>query len=365
VVDVYFLARMLNVRPSVSDYLSTKPSELCAVYIDMGTTNTRAWLMRGDCLAASAKRAMGVRDTAKAGSSIPAHEALRELIADLRAKAQHSDNPCTPVCVVGSGMIGSSLGLMEVAHLHAPVGIEELSEASRWRHFPEVTDLPVLLVPGVRSGLPGDSPQAVHEIDVMRGEETLCAGLVASGMVTGPAVVLNLGSHWKAIALDQNGRIRSSVTSLSGELIHAVQLQTILSSSVSPERPQHHSADWVEAGMREQRRSGLGRALFCVRLLDLERQGTKEDRLAFIIGAFLASDLDALLARDVLKTNVPVALVGTPPVAEAWRLALSRVSIFATVIHAEGAERGLLTGLRRILVACLRSANQSIEARLQ
>ena len=362
-VDVYFLARMLNVRPSVSDYLSTKPSELCAVYIDMGTTNTRAWLMRGDCLAASAKRAMGVRDTAKAGSSIPAHEALRELIAGLRA--QHSENPCAPVCVVGSGMIGSSLGLMEVAHLHAPVGIEELSEASRWRHFPDVTDLPVLLVPGIRSGLSGDSAQAVHEIDVMRGEETLCAGLVASGMVTGPAVVLSLGSHWKAIALDQNGRIRSSVTSLSGELIHAVQLQTILSSSVSPERPQHLSADWVEAGMREQRRSGLGRALFCMRLLDLERQGTKEDRLAFIIGAFLGSDLDALLARNVLKTNVPVAVVGTPPVAEVWRLALSRVSIFATVIHAEEAERGLLTGLRRILVACLRSANQSIEARLQ
>src|SRR5205807_2260285 len=97
-----------------------------------------------------------------------------------------------------------------------------------------ITPRPIFLVPGVRTGsLTGDATQA----DIMRGEETLCLGLLTMGKAVAGGVVLNLGSHWKAIRLDSDGRIAGSVTSLVGEMIYAAQTATILSNSVSPERP--------------------------------------------------------------------------------------------------------------------------------
>ncbi len=44
--------------------------------------------------------------------------------------------------------------------------------------------------------------------------------------------------------------------------------------------------------MAEQRKSGLARALFCVRLLDQQGETTAEQRMAFLVGACIASDLD-------------------------------------------------------------------------
>src|SRR5262249_47942624 len=156
-----------------------------------------------------------------------------------------------------------------------------------------------LLIPGVRSGTAATGPDAIGETDVMRGEETLCIGLNSLGLIKPPAVVLNLGSHWKAIQIDAEGRIASSITTLSGELIHSAQTQTVLASAVINDRPDRLDQAWIEAGMREERRSGLPRALFCVRLFELAGEGTPQDRLVFMIGAFIAADLDLFMARGV------------------------------------------------------------------
>jgi 2-dehydro-3-deoxygalactonokinase len=317
---------------------------LCAIYVDMGTTNSRVWLMLGERVLASTNASVGVRDAARDGGA-RVRASLRELIAEVGASA-----PGAARYVAAAGMIGSSLGLVEVPHLHPPVGVRELIAGASWHHFSDVTDLPVLLIPGVRSGDEQPTMDRVCDTDVMRGEETLCAGLFALGLVAPPCIVLNLGSHWKAIQVDTDGRIQSSITSLSGELIHAAQLHTILASSVSSERPQHLAQSWIDAGMKEQRRSGLGRAAFAVRLLDLAEQGTKEDRLAFLIGAFIASDLDALLSRGMLRSDLNVGVVGSTTIAEAWRSALTELAIPARVISIADAKKALLTALRLILM---------------
>lgn len=313
--------------------------KLCAVYVDTGTTNSRVWLARGDEILAKAEIQVGVRDTAKDGSSDRLRSALRELIEKVRAEAQ-------PVCVAAAGMITSSLGLAEVPHLAAPAGIAELAAATRAYQFSEVTDLPVLLVPGVKSGQMPCELATVGSADLMRGEETLCAGLALTGLAKTPATVLNLGSHWKAIRLDADGRIAASVTSLAGELVYAAQTQTILASAVPHERPAAINSDWLEAGMREQRQAGLARALFCVRLLEQSKQGSAEDRLNFLIGAFIAADLDALSAGGVLSDSV--SIVGSQALAEAWRHALAQVEIQSQIITGEQSERALLAGLHNI-----------------
>jgi 2-keto-3-deoxy-galactonokinase len=88
----------------------------------------------------------------------------------------------------------------------------------------------------------------------------------------------------------------------------------------------------------------LARALFCVRLLEQGRRSTPEERLAFLIGAFIASDLDPLMARNALVE--PTIIAGGGPIAEAWRRALSPID--PRVLASEEIERALLAGLRSL-----------------
>ena len=274
---------------------------------------------------------------------------LKELITAVLTQANEKLMPNTPVAVAAAGMIGSPLGLAEVPHVSALAGLREIADASRWFQFSEITDLPMLLVPGVRSGPTAGDSDALAHVDVMRGEETLCLGLIRVGLVSPPAVVLNLGSHWKAIQIAADGRIKSSVTSLSGELIHAAQTQTVLASSLSKDQPKTISQRWMEEGMTVQRRSGLPRALFCVRLLELADESTPADRFSFLAGTFIAADLDALVTRGFLVESIPVVISGNEALGEAWREALQQISVSAMVLTAGETENAFLAGLSSIL----------------
>jgi 2-keto-3-deoxy-galactonokinase len=189
----------------------------------------------------------------------------------------------------------------------------------------------------------------ISNTDVMRGEETLCVGLMGSGLLKGPTTLLNLGSHWKAIRIDERQRIQSSVTTLSGELIHTAQTQTILASAVPRERLAAVDDCWVDAGMQEGRRSGISRALFCVRLLEQKCDGSPEQRLSFLAGVFIGADLDAFMARRALGGDGLVVITGGGALAQAWLRALSRSSIRAAVLSESEVEHGLLEGLKSIV----------------
>ncbi|HWQ35911.1 MAG TPA: 2-dehydro-3-deoxygalactonokinase [Blastocatellia bacterium] len=329
--------------------MATRADNSCLICVDAGTTNTRVWLMRDDRIIARAAAMTGVRDTARDGSNERLRATLRELIAEVRQRGAEAAPDAVPSCVVAAGMITSPLGLAEVAHVEVPAGAGELAAGVRRFHFPGITDLPVLLVPGVRSGAPQSTVEAIGQSDVMRGEETLCAGLMASGRVQPPVTVLNSGSHWKAIYLDAEGRIAASITTLSGEMIHAVQTTTILASAVPQMRPAIIDPVWCEAGRREQRRSGLSRALFCVRLLQLQGHGTPEERFAFLAGAFIAADLDALRRQNALQAERRVFITGGGALAQAWGDALAEVSIPASVLTVDEVEAAFLGGLRQIV----------------
>ena len=321
---------------------------LCAVCVDLGTTNTRVWLIRGNEVLGRASASVGARDTARDGSNKRILAALRDLIGQVRT-AEEQASSVIPTCVIAAGMITSPLGLAEVPHVAAPAGKCEIAARVRRDHFPDITELPVFLVPGVRSGSANSDPQLIGESDVMRGEETLCVGLLKLGLLKAGGTLLNLGSHWKAITVDKDARVATSVTSMSGELIHAAQSQTILASALTQARPATLNEEWIEAGMREQRRSGLSRALFCVRLLEQRNECTPNDRFAFLIGAFVASDLDSLVKRGLLTSDRPVVITGGEVVASAWKRALSGISIGTTIISADQLEQALIQGLTDIV----------------
>jgi 2-dehydro-3-deoxygalactonokinase len=316
-------------------------TDSCAIFVDAGTTNTRVWLVRGEKIITQAGAMVGVRDTAREGSPARLRTALRDLIAEVTASPD-----CNPAFVAAAGMITSSLGLAEVPHVAAPAGIDELAANIRRYDFPDLAALPILLVPGVRTGAQAVDLNNVESSDLMRGEETMCLGLVAAGMAPSPCTVLNLGSHWKVIRVDAEGRIAGSLTSLTGEMIHTTQTQTILASAVPHTRPESLDPEWVEAGVREQRRSGLPRSLFCVRLLEQGKKSAPEQRLAFLVGAFVASDLDALISREAIID--PVVITGGGAIAEVWQDELKKFSVKAAIISGAELERALLKGLQCI-----------------
>lgn len=84
-----------------------------AIYIDTGTTNTRVWRMHDGEIQAHAETMVGVRDSAREGSTAKLRATLRDLIAEVQSAA-----PAT--AVIAAGMITSTLGWADVPHISAP-----------------------------------------------------------------------------------------------------------------------------------------------------------------------------------------------------------------------------------------------------
>jgi 2-keto-3-deoxy-galactonokinase len=111
--------------------------------------------------------------------------------------------------------------------------------------------------------------------------------------------------------------------------------------------------------MEEQRRSGLPRALFCVRLLGINDQGNPADRFAYLLGAFIATDLDALVARGVLANDTRLVISGHTAIAEAWAFALGRMSAKAAVLTEAESEKAFLAGLNRMLTEAISTSGST------
>ncbi|MEG0740999.1 MAG: 2-dehydro-3-deoxygalactonokinase [Clostridia bacterium] len=260
------------------------------LWIDGGTTNTRFTLTRGEAVLERFERHMGA---ANADASLQ-NEGLRALVARELSRLQtvyHGE--IERLCI--SGMITSANGLIEVAHLTAPVGLAELKRGVRTVLLPEIAgNLPIDCIPGVRCG-------EADTVDMMRGEETEVMG-VLQGL--GDALILHFGSHSKAI-LVKDGRIVRSLTTLSGELLHAVTTATILRSSVTPEPPELLAEEELRRGAAAARAHGLSRALFQARLDAVLCGKTGSQIWSYLFGALAQADVTAfepLLCVPVVET---------------------------------------------------------------
>jgi 2-dehydro-3-deoxygalactonokinase len=319
------------------------------VLLEGETTNTSVWLVRGDQVVAEARTSVGARDTARDGSPHRLEVALNSLVSGVRREGEALPVPCRPAIVVAAGMLTSSLGLRGVEHVPAPAGVDELAARVERHSFPSVTDLPVVLVPGVRSGPTRCERTAVGSTDVIRGEETTAIGLHLLGWLPAGGIVLSLGSHWKAIHVDRDGRITSSVTSLGGELLDVVTSQTVLAGSLPRQWPAAFDHAWVDEGVHEVHRSGFARALFCVRLLEQRVTSTPDERLAYLIGVAIGSVMDTLLARRSFRAGARVLVTGQPALAHAFAAQLRGTSVDAMPVSEMQAAHAVRTGMLRVL----------------
>lgn len=319
-----------------------------AVVLDVGSTNARAWWIERDEIVRRETAPVGVRDAARTGSTRVVHDGVRDLLAAV-CRGERPD------ARLAAGMITSPLGVADVPHVKAPAGLDDLARGSSVIEAPDIVDGPLVLFPGVRT--PGADEDAPLSQDVMRGEEAMVIGLLAKGTLSRGDALLNVSSHWKLIKTDGAGRVAGSRTSLGGEVVHVVQTGTVLAASL-PEGPfEDVDAGWIARGAAASRREGLLRALFGVRLLDLDGGTTKPQRFAWMLGACIACDLDALHASGALAPDVPVRLTGPGAVPEAWALVLAGAGHAASIVPPPDAEGAFIAGVlamersRRVLTA--------------
>lgn len=266
--------------------------------VDSGTTNTRLRLVSEGQVLWSGSRSVGARDTARENGPGLVLTALRELLAEAGSE---------PEAIICSGMITSNMGLLEVPHLTAPASLDELSAAMVQKEFTELGSVPLTFIPGVKTLPAGDAFDDLTGGDMLRGEETEIAGLLAELDLTGNCVFLHMGSHHKVIEFAADGAIVGSRTAITGELLAAIVERTILHSSLLPFNELQLDLDAAMAGAEAAQKDGIGRALFLVRVGEQLAGKTREAMSSFCLGALATLDLPLLQGIEV---TVPLVVYG-------------------------------------------------------
>jgi 2-dehydro-3-deoxygalactonokinase len=287
------------------------------VAVDSGTTSTRVWVLEGGDVKAGSSGRGGARDFVRKRDRDELLGRLRDLADRALATARSSWDDVE--AIVAFGMITSELGLEEVPHLEAPASFDMLAAAMVERHY-EALPVPVRLVPGVRCG--GDE---LEFIDLMRGEETEVAGLLALGEPKPPFLYISTGSHTKFVSVDGERRIDWSLTTLSGELLLALHRETILAELITLDRRPTDLAA-LEEGAHFVERAGLSRTLFGARLLNRVRGLSAASCSDYLHGAIAGADLLSLRSTAERRGGLParVAIGGEGTLRAAYRHLLER-----------------------------------------
>lgn len=312
--------------------------------VDVGTTNTRVWLLEKTRILEHIQRPLGVHNAAISGDSSLLRCTLRDTIRSLLKRT-----PSQPRFVLAAGMITSAQGLYEVPHVVAPAGKEDLSQKVRMRTFAEICACPFFLIPGVRTKPAPSQLESIEQTDIIRGEESEIVGLQIRKKLSVPWLFFHLGSHTKAIQVDEHGHIVRSISTLAGECFDALRTQTILSEHLKKLTRAKLSEKFLLCGSQHANHSGLLRTLFMVRLLGENGRYSQSELYSFLLGALIASDFQAIEWSQILGRHpVQILISGHPNLQRAWSLFLKSKNCRLITVDRHEREAALLGGLRAI-----------------
>jgi len=264
------------------------------IAMDGGTTNTRIALIQNGDILDILSIPVGAGANAKAPGTL--QSAVKDGIALLLRN--HALAEADVERILASGMVTSELGLYTLAHLSAPVGIEDLCKGLCEISLPQLSSIPFVFVPGVKT-----EGETLAEADMMRGEETELVGL-CDGKIPSHAAFVLPGSHSKIIVTDECSRIASIKTMLTGEMLAVLSEQTVLRGSFSL-RDAVLDLPRLEEGFAYADENGLGDALFKVRVLKTRFAYSADMLYSFFLGAILRDEI-----RLILRTDAKTVYVG-------------------------------------------------------
>lgn len=280
------------------------------ITIDTGTTNTRIKVWKDKTVIASSSMEVGVRDTAITGS-------IKKLCNGIRVsieKAIHIAYITTKdiQLIIASGMITSNVGLHEVPHIQAPVGLEKLSKGMVKVTIHEVIDIPIWFIPGIKNKVEEIEVENCELMDMMRGEEVETFGILEKQCLKGPALVILPGSHTKFVRIDENNKITGCTTTLAGELLSVITRDTILSNALEGSFIKEINEELILKGAQYSQEVGLNRSCFLVRVIDQFTKHSSNDKANFLGGMIFGNDLQAIKNSISLKMeqDLPIIIGG-------------------------------------------------------
>ena len=216
--------------------------------IDAGTSNTRVYLWQDTTILAEAQMPIGVRHTAIDRHNKKLTAAVRDTLREAARKAGVTMDDIA--CILGAGMLTSNVGLKEIPHLAAPISLDALSHAIVPCHLPEICPQVIHLIPGIKNmDDMSFTDETIGHMDIMRGEETEAAAILQCFPSIEHMVLVLPGSHNKYIAVSNGDTICGCLTTLAGELLHAMTFDTILASSTAQSYAEHYDAEAFQRGV--------------------------------------------------------------------------------------------------------------------
>ncbi len=271
--------------------------------IDCGTTMTRIYIVNGEKkIVATGRKKVGVRDTSITGSRDALRNGVTELFFDILKEYQIPDEQVE--FAIASGMITSEIGLMEIPHLVAPIGLQELAQGIKKVEDPEVLPIgrPIYFIRGIRNHYPlPANAKDLLQIDFLRGEEVQVVGIMDSRPFPKPGVIVALSSHTKQMYINEQGQVEAIATTISGQLYEALKNSTNIGKSIIPvegeEAGGYTFEELVSIATDCVRRGGLARTMLMPRFMQVLMKTNDKERTLFIDAAIAADDLNSF--RDM------------------------------------------------------------------
>lgn len=290
------------------------------IAVDTGTTNTRIIIAKDSEIINIEKCNVGIRDVALNGNIKILEDTILELILEGLNKVNKTLKDVS--YIVGSGMITSNLGLLEIPHVEAPVSYKELSKNVQAVNFDWLDNIPFYFIPGVKNRCE-KSLELLSEIDVMRGEEVETIGILDMYGIDSKCLIILPGSHTKFAFVDHEGKIQKCATTMLGEMFNALVEKTILADSISKDLISEVDEKFVKLGIDYEYKYGLTKAVFGTRLLHIQLETTPNQRANFLGGALVSNDLYDYIIDFVKEDNdCKVIIGGSAPLRNLFEIAL-------------------------------------------
>lgn len=296
------------------------------ITVDCGSTNMRCRLFDKNRLADEVKKKVGTRDTAFDGTSARLRAALGECIKELLERNSLAEGDIE--AVISAGTLSSDVGIYRVPHVLAPVGIGETAAHAKAVVLEDITSIPILFIPGVRT-YPDqsikDSERIIEGIDSMSGEECETYGVMSLLGISGDFIITLPGSYTKTFYVDGDGRITNILTGMCGEFIAAMSEHTLLRHSLPIPPIQRLMPEKLIEGFDYCTRHGVSPTLIKARNLRVWADWSEDEAANFFVGAILLDDIR--LTLKMYETGKHVIVCGSEPLRSVFEVLLAHAGV--------------------------------------
>lgn len=293
------------------------------IAVDWGTSNLRAWAMVEDSAVAQVSAPVGMGNLSREEFE----PALLKTIGPWL-------DPKLTTFIVACGMVGARQGWQEVPYVSVPsppLVPAEMGKIAAKDHRIKLT---------IIHGLSQQAPA-----DVMRGEETQIAGLLAlepgfEGLACLP------GTHSKWVRI-QDGRIHHFRTFMTGELFALLSTQSVLRHSVTTDAVEDGTAFEAAVAQVAASPADLGALLFSIRASGLVGQADAAASKARLSGLLIGQEVEAT-RREWQDRDV--VLIGAGPLCDSYAKAFSVRGGTARLVDAQACTLAGLVAARHALL---------------